>query len=568
MEKITHRVLALKYRPKNFNELIGQDILVETITNSIKLNKIPNAYLFTGIRGVGKTTTARIVAKSLNCKNGFENLCNDNLCEHCEGITNSNHLDVLEMDAASRTGIDDIRELIETSKYNPTSAKYKIIILDEIHMLSKQAFNGLLKTLEEPPPHLKFIFATTEVKKIPITIISRCQRFDLHRVSVKDLLENLKKILKIENGKISDGALNLISKAAEGSVRDSLSLLDRALVSQNVEKKEIDENFVRKMLGIADRTKILNLLNFIFQGDQKKSITQLREMINEGIDASNFLNDLLEIIYFIQQKNSIGNFDSDLLISEAEQESISKITNDIKISTLIVFWQLILKVLDELSIVSNPILSLEMLVVRLVHLKEIPSYESVLESLKKNNLNQEILNNGVDINIKKKQKINEENQVKKSSSDQIKNIIQTKPILSDLNEKVLKKNIETKKNETLKVLSFEDLISLASKKREIHLKYDLENNVNLIKFSEGKIDISFNENLDKNFVRNLSMKLLEWTCNRWVITLAKQPGQKTYSELRGEKRKELLEQEKKGKIYKKFKSIFSDVELLEVKEKD
>ena len=199
MEKTKHKVLALKYRPKNFNELIGQNIMVETITNSIKLNKIPNAYLFTGIRGVGKTTTARIVAKSLNCANGITNLCGEDMCEHCESITNSNHLDVLEMDAASRTGIDDVRELIESSKYNPTSAKYKIIILDEVHMLSKQAFNGLLKTLEEPPPHLKFIFATTEVKKIPVTIISRCQRFDLHRVSVSALLTNLQKILKIES---------------------------------------------------------------------------------------------------------------------------------------------------------------------------------------------------------------------------------------------------------------------------------------------------------------------------------------------------------------------------------
>ncbi len=307
MGKITHKVLALKYRPKNFKELIGQDIMVETITNSIKLNKLPNAYLLTGIRGVGKTTTARLIAKALNCNKNFlkEENCD---CSHCEEITNSKHLDVLEMDAASRTGIDDVRELIESSKYNPTSAKYKIIILDEVHMLSKQAFNGLLKTLEEPPPHLKFIFATTEVKKVPVTIISRCQRFDLHRVPVKELLENLKKISKIENGKISDGALALIVKAAEGSVRDSLSLLDRALVSQNIEEKEIDENFIRKMLGIADKSKILDLLSFIFQGDQNKSIQQLRELINEGIEPNNFLNDLLEIIYFIQQKKNFRQF--------------------------------------------------------------------------------------------------------------------------------------------------------------------------------------------------------------------------------------------------------------------
>ena len=565
MEKAKHKVLALKYRPKNFNELIGQNIMVETITNSIKLNKIPNAYLFTGIRGVGKTTTARIVAKSLNCANGITNLCAEEMCEHCESITNSNHLDVLEMDAASRTGIDDVRELIESSKYNPTSAKYKIIILDEVHMLSKQAFNGLLKTLEEPPPHLKFIFATTEVKKIPVTIISRCQRFDLHRVSVSDLLTNLKKILKIEKGKISDKALILIAKAAEGSVRDSLSLLDRALVSQDIEEKEIDEVFVRKMLGIADRSKILNLLNSIFEGDQKKSIEQLREMISEGIEPTNFLNDLLEIVYVMQQKKSIGDFNTELHISESENEIISKISSSINTSTLIVFWQLILKVIDELSVVSNPILSLEMLVVRLTHLKDIPSYENILESLKKNNLNQETESEKktIDMSINKKNFINEGTEVKKVSKDQIKNISQTKPALSSLNEKFLEKDKDKKK-----VLSFEDLIMLSSVKKEIQLKYDLENNVNLIKFSQGKIDISFNENLDKNFVRNLSEKLLEWTGTRWVITLAKEAGQKTFSELREIEKKSLIEKEKNGEMFKKFKSVFSDIDLLEVKKKD
>ena len=567
MEKNTHKVLALKYRPKNFKELIGQDIMVETIINSIKLNKLPNAYLLTGIRGIGKTTTARLIAKGINCNKDFiqgEKCSAGEFC-HCEEINASKHLDVLEMDAASRTGIDDIRELIESSKYNPTSAKYKIIILDEVHMLSKQAFNGLLKTLEEPPPHLKFIFATTEVKKIPVTIVSRCQRFDLHRVSIRNLLANLKKILKIENGKISDGALILIAKAAEGSVRDSLSLLDRALVTQNIEEKEIDEGFVRRMLGIADRSKILNLLSFIFQGEQKKSLTQLKEMINEGIEPTNFLNDLLEIIYFIQQKKSIGNFDSDLSIPESEQEIIGKISNNINMPTVIIFWQLILKALDELSIVSSPILSLEMLIVRLVHLKEMPSYENILELLKKNNLNQEEENNNttIDLNINKKKFINEENEVMKTSKDQIKNTTQTKPVLSFSNQKIPAKDIDTKK-----VLSFEDLISLASIKKEIQLKYDLENNVNLIKFSEGKIDISFNEKLDRNFVRNLSEKLLKWTGNRWVITLAKKVGQKTFSELKKIKKKELLDQEKKSEIYKKFKNIFPDVELLEVKKKD
>ena len=566
MEKVVHKVLALKYRPKNFKELIGQDIMVETITNSIKLNKLPNAYLLTGIRGVGKTTTARLIAKAINCNKNFiqGEKCNQGEYCHCEEISNSKHLDVLEMDAASKTGIDDVRELIDSSKYNPTSAKYKIIILDEVHMLSKQAFNGLSKTLEEPPPHLKFIFATTEVKKIPITIISRCQRFDLHRVRVKNLVENLKKILDVENAKIEEEALILIAKAAEGSVRDSLSLLDRVLVSENIDGKKIDKKFVRKMLGIADRTKTLNLLKLIFQGAQKQSIEQLREMVNEGIQPENFLNDLLEIIYFIQQKKSLGNFESELSISEAEQDIINSISEDINMTTLIVFWQFILKVIDELSVVSNPILSLEMLVVRLVHLKDMPTYDKLLDSFKKNNLDETKEDNNIIIESKNKKKIiNDENQITKISKNQIKNTIQTKPVLSSSKQKNLSTNIVKEK-----VSSFEDLIYLAGKKKEIQLKYDLEKNVNLIKFSEGKIDISFNQNLDKNFVRNLSTKLVEWTGNRWVITLSKETGEKTFSETQDIKKKELLNNEKKGEVYKKFISIFSDAELLEVKKND
>jgi len=564
MENNIHKVLALKYRPKNFKELIGQDIMVETITNSIKLNKLPNAYLLTGIRGVGKTTTARLIAKAINCNKNFlqEEKCKKGEYCHCDEISNSKHLDVLEMDAASRTGIDDVRELIDSSKYNPTSAKYKIIILDEVHMLSKQAFNGLLKTLEEPPPHLKFIFATTEIKKIPVTILSRCQRFDLHRVSVKNLIENLKRILKIENAKMTDEAAILIAKSAEGSVRDSLSLLDRAIISQNIDKKEIDEKFIRKMLGIADKSKLLNLLKFIFNGEEKKSIDLLREMVNEGIQPINFLNDLLEIIYLIQQKKILGSFNSELPISESEQDIINLIADDINIETLIIFWQLVLKVVDELSLITNPILSLEMLVVRLLHIKAMPSYENLLDSLKENKVGE--LNNSPTIELTKKEvKNNEENVTVKQSKDQIKNTVQTKPVLSSSREENLSKNLSREK-----VSSFEDLIYLAAKKKEIQLKFDLERNVNLIKFSEGKIDISFNQKLDKNFVRNLSAKLVEWTGNRWVITLSKEAGNKTFLENEIIKKKELLNRERNSELYKKFKDIFSDIELLEIKKKD
>ena len=567
MEKVVHKILALKYRPKNFNELIGQDIAVETIKNSILSKKLPNAYLLSGIRGVGKTTTARLIAQAINCKKNFiqGEKCNPGEYCSCKEINEFKNLDVIEIDGAQHTGVDSTKELIASCMYAPTTVKYKVIIADEFQMLSKSSFAALLKTLEEPPPHLKFVFCTTEVKKIPITIISRCQRFDLHRVSIKDLLENLNKISKIENGKISEGALILIAKAAEGSVRDSLSLLDRALVSQDIEEKEIDETYIRKMLGLADKSKLLRLLNFIFQGNQKESLESLRELINEGVEPSNFLNDLLEIIYFIQQKKNIGNLDSDLSISESEQEAVNLMSNNVSTSTLIVFWQLILKVLEELSIVSSPILSLEMLVVRLVHLEGMPSYEDVLESLKKNNSSQAEVNSNVTIDRENDKKIfsNETDEIANISKDQIKNTTQTKPILSSLNPKNLPKDIIVGK-----ISSFEELILLSARKKEIQLKYDLENNVNLIKFSQGKIDISFNENLDKNFVRNLSKKLLEWTGTRWVITLTKKIGKKTFSELQSIKKKELLDQEKKGEIYKKFKNIFSDGELLEVKKED
>ena len=567
MEKVVHKILALKYRPKNFNELIGQDIAVETIKNSILSKNLPNAYLLSGIRGVGKTTTARLIAKAINCKKNFiqGEKCNPGEYCSCKEINEFKNLDVIEIDGAQHTGVDSTKELIASCMYAPTTVKYKVIIADEFQMLSKSSFAALLKTLEEPPPHLKFVFCTTEVKKIPITIISRCQRFDLHRVSIKDLLENLNKISKIENGKISEEALILIAKAAEGSVRDSLSLLDRALVSQDIEEKEIDETYIRKMLGLADKSKLLRLLNFIFQGNQKESLESLRELINEGVEPSNFLNDLLEIIYFIQQKKNIGNLDSDLSISESEQEAVNLMSNNVSTSTLIVFWQLILKVLEELSIVSSPILSLEMLVVRLVHLEGMPSYTDVLESLKKNNSSQAEVNSNVTIDRENDKKIfsNGTDEIANISKDQIKNTTQTKPILSSLNPKNLPKDIIVGK-----ISSFEELILLSARKKEIQLKYDLENNVNLIKFSEGKIDISFNENLDKNFVRNLSKKLLEWTGTRWVITLTKKKGQKTFSEIRSIKKKELLDQEKKGEIYKKFKNIFSDGELLEVKKED
>ena len=369
------KILALKYRPRIFKDLIGQEIIAETISNAIKINKTPNAYLLTGIRGVGKTTTARLIAKALNCENSSDqgtDYNEKNLCSHCKQIEESNHIDVLEMDAASKTGIDDVRELIENAKYNPTSAKFKIFIIDEVHMLSKQAFNGLLKTLEEPPEKLKFILATTEARKIPVTILSRCQRFDLRRVSLEKIYQHLKKISEIEKGKISESALKLLSRASEGSVRDSVSLLDRALIFQSLNpNKIIEDTDVRQMLGLADKTKLINLISYVFQGDEKKTINLLEDLIDSGLDAKNFLNDFLELLYLFGRRANLGPIEKDMFLSEAELELIEKSSQNLNMQDLSLFWQLTLKTIEDLKIVSSENIALEMFLLQLIHLKNL-----------------------------------------------------------------------------------------------------------------------------------------------------------------------------------------------------
>ena len=365
------KVLALKYRPQTFDDLIGQEVVVETITNSIKANKVPNAYLFTGIRGIGKTTIARIVAKTLNCSNGIENKCRSK-CSNCEAITNSSHIDVLEMDAASKTGVDDVRELIEFSRYGPTSSKYKIFIIDEVHMLSKQAFNALLKTLEEPPAYLKFIFATTEIKKIPVTVISRCQRFDLSRIKSSELFEFIRRIKEKEGGKVSDDALKLIVKISEGSVRDALSLLDRALLTLD-SNKELDLNSAQNIFGFFDKSQLIELFDFILKGDENKVIEIYRKIYNQGIEPKIFINDFLELLYYFKNINSLTLEGTNFSLNDDEFKKIQYLSNQTDSSVLILFWQFTISTLEELNIVSNQHLTIEMFLIRLMHLSSIKS---------------------------------------------------------------------------------------------------------------------------------------------------------------------------------------------------
>ena len=539
--------------------------MAETIINSIKMDKVPNAYLFSGIRGVGKTTAARIVAKALNCNNGVENLCQSEMCEHCSAISNSNHMDVLEMDAASKTGIDDVRDLIEFSKYGPSVAKFKIFIIDEVHMLSKQAFNGLLKTLEEPPSYLKFIFATTEMRKIPITVISRCQRFDLTRVKSNLLLDFLRKISLLENGKISENALKLIVKISEGSVRDGLSLLDRALITQKIEQKELNLESAQKIFGYFDKSHLIELMKLVFQGKEEQALLKFRSISDLGIDPKIFLNDFLEILYFMKNINIFGKNEISFSLSDNQTKEIEQLSSQVDIETLIMFWQFGIKSLEELNIVSNQNLSIEMFLIRLIHLKEIPKLEELLNSKETSQDKTSSKKTETLSNIKneiKKDIVKETNQ----STDQIKNVIQEKKKILD-NDKTFKLPNENK-NSTEMVSNFDNLISLCLKHKEMQLKYDLEKNVSLVKFSNGQMEFSFNENIDKNFIKNLSKKLFVWTGKRWIITLSKEKGQPTHQEIKLEKKKTQLDEAIKTNAYKKMLEAFSDAKLITIEENE
>ena len=531
-------VLALKYRPQVPRDLIGQEVIIETIVNGIKSEKTPNAYLFTGIRGVGKTTIARIIAKALNCQNGIDNLCENNFCENCNSIINSNHIDVLEMDAASKTGVDDVRDLIDFSRYGPTSAKYKIFIIDEVHMLSKQAFNALLKTLEEPPSYLKFIFATTEIKKIPVTVVSRCQRYDLSRIKSDDLFQYLKKISLKENGNITDEALKLIVKISEGSVRDSLSLLDRGLMN-NLEGEKLTLEKAQKIYGYFDKSFLIELIEHIFKGDEENVIKLYRKLYDAGVEPKLFLNDFLEILYYIKNISSLSLGGTNFTLNDNEFKKISEIANNTNSKEIILFWQFTIKAIDELDLVSNPSLSVEMFLIRLMYLKGFKIKEESSSKIPSQISSEP---------IKKIEKTI-------GAVNQIKNVSQEDKVDPKL-------KINKKKSE---INSFKELVNLCNEKKEIKLKYELETNVNLVSFEDGRIEIAFNENLDKDFIKELSNKLLEWTNTRWIISLSQKKGEISLKEKDKISQKEIFDEVKKSEIYKKVLEILPDAELIEVK---
>tara|TARA_Y100000816_G_scaffold289338_1_gene275604 strand:- start:104 stop:1747 length:1644 start_codon:yes stop_codon:yes gene_type:complete len=535
------KVLALKYRPKVFKDLIGQEIVAETIFNSISSDKIPNAFLFHGIRGTGKTSIARIIAKALNCEKGLDNLCQDKLCNNCESITSSNHLDVIEQDCATATGIDSVRDLIDFCRYPPTTAKYKVLILDEIQAMSKAGAQSLLKILEEPPSYVKFIFCTTEIRKILVTMLSRCTRFDLSRVNFDKMFNYLKDIKQKENGKISDEALKLISKCSEGSVRDALSLLDRALLSSS-DNEELDLATAQKIFGHFDKSKVIDLINLIIEAEEEKTFEVYRSIFQNNVEPITFLNDFLEILYYIKNIDNIKLYGKNFDLNDQEFNKINEISKKIDKKTIILFWHFTIKILDEIKIVSNQNIAIEMFIFRLMYLKSFV------------NKNNDVDLNLIDEKVKIQNEKNENNNLKNFQTvNQIKNVAQKE-----------EKNKNEITNKYDQILSFDELINLCSQKKEMSLKYELETNVNLVNFEKNRIDIAFNDKINKNFIKDLSNKLLEWTNERWILTLSKESGKISKKDKLKKKNDEFIDNFKNSKKYNDLRNIFDDIIIKKV----
>ncbi len=482
-------VLARKYRPQNFNELLGQDALVQTLTNAIKNNRLHHAYILTGIRGVGKTTTARIIAKALNCtgKDGYGgptiNPCG--ICENCRAISESRHIDVLELDAASRTGVDDMREILDGVRYKPTNARYKIYIIDEVHMLSKSAFNALLKTLEEPPSHVIFIFATTEIRKVPVTVLSRCQRFDLQRLTIDTLFNHFKNIIAKEGLSAEDEALRLIAKAADGSCRDGLSLLDQAIsLGGGVVKTDV----VKNMIGLADRTQTFDLFEKLLAGKVDAVVQSLAEMYKNGATPLTVLQDLINITHLLAKVKIIPAFANDDSLSESEKEFCAKVAPNAPIAILSKIWQMMIKGLSELSLAPVQIDALEMILIRIAYSASLPTPLEIL------------------------------NDVKKKSELAPTIGVAPKPVQVQPAAAPSAKQAEVApEGKGLVFNSPEELAAYLESSKKVLMAYTFKHDISFSEFAPGKMKITASDKINNDFLLNLQNILIEATGSKWDI---------------------------------------------------
>jgi DNA polymerase III subunit gamma/tau len=522
-EPPAYRVLARKYRPASFEDLIGQDAMVRTISNAFESGRIPQAWILTGVRGVGKTTTARILARALNYELPDGSVKEPTIHMpvtgvHCQAIIESRHPDVLEMDAASHNSVDDVRQINDAIRYAPMSARYKVYILDEVHMLSGAAFNALLKTLEEPPPHAKFIFATTEILKVPVTVLSRCQRFDLRRVDAAVLVKHLEGTAAKEKVEIEPAALALIARAAEGSVRDSLSLLDQAIAHAAGPVRAED---VRQMLGLADRVRVVDLFEALMKGDVVAALRELREQYDIGADPAVVLSDLAEFTHFVTRVKVVPAVSEDVSLSEAERTRGRAFAAQLSMRVLSRAWQMLLKGISEVQASGRPVAAAEMVLVRIAYAADLPTPDEVVRSLSENGggtVPTHPQGNGGTVQAQSYAPRYEAPRGSPRSSAAVSPRPADDPVA---------RHEEPTATPTLSIATFEELIALAVDKRDITVKMALERDVRLVRCEDGQLEIALESTAPKTFVHDLQRKLTGWTGKRWIVVVSKEQGAPT-----------------------------------------
>lgn len=545
-----YRVLARKYRPQNFDDLYGQEPMVRTLTNAFEAGRIAQAWMLTGVRGVGKTTTARILARGLNYKTDTIDQPSVHLTElgeHCQAIMEGRHVDVIEMDAASHTGIDDIREIIEQVRYRPVSARYKVYIIDEVHMLSNQAFNGLLKTLEEPPPHVKFIFATTEIRKVPITVLSRCQRFDLRRIESGTLTSLLRKITGLENVQADDTALAMIARAGEGSARDSLSILDQAIAHGN---GTVDSQTVREMLGLADRARIIDLFEMLMRGDVAGVLKEFRAQYDVGADPSVVLSDLADFNHLVTRLRFTPEVAQDMSLSEDERVRGAEFAKTLSIRALSRCWQMLLKGIHEVETSSRPVQAAEMLLIRLAHSADLPTLDEALKAIANGQVGGSSApsapqgggGNGSGggttayasadaVSGQMVQRQNNGGAALRLAEPTAQPVMQPQAIAQPKAEPA---------PQAVRIRDLNDIVNLAGNKRDLQFKVLVKNFVRLVSIGQNRMEIALTEHAPKTLATDMAQRLLDWTGERWMVSVARDGGGQTVAEVETARREELV----------------------------